>query len=237
MAAELWKCQDPSTWAERAAQYADVARRITARFEKGGFVSINSELRLQAIVDDLKTREPPELTREELIVVRDWKMSRNEWRPNWKLIEDARNSDATVRSATREAFALARSGEWAKALKHADMQLFGVGPATASIMLSMLDPQHPVFGEEAITASGMRGEKESHTYTHASYKRFHETMHERAQELNALAARASKGAQELTPVDLERALFVAERAPKAKGKMARSTGDRKPAASKRVRVS
>lgn len=230
MARALWKSNDPALWAQHAQRYDRVAREATARFTRGAFVSVDSEARLQAITAQLKGRSPAELSRAELLAIRDWKMSRNAFRPGWRQIENAKNSDAAVRSATREVFALVVAGDWLGALRHADKHLFGVGPATASIFLAMASDDLPFFGEEAVTASGARGPTESATYSLKGYAAFCEAMQARARELRDAA---SAGHTALSPVEMERALFVAARAPP--GGVASGAGQPTPAKRARLR--
>lgn len=151
--------------------------------------------------------------------------TRNKWRPAWKLAE--KNSEAAVRDATRAAFAQIAAGDWRAGHKSASA-LFGVGPAFASIFLALASDDHPFFGEEAVSASGARDPRgDGATYTLAKYLSFHTVMAEKAAALNA---RLDAGAERLTPVELERALFAAERSPASSAARSQASSAARPPA-------
>nr|XP_023907967.1 uncharacterized protein LOC112019684 [Quercus suber]POF16547.1 hypothetical protein CFP56_24065 [Quercus suber] len=103
--------------------------------------------RLETIPAALQQRgKDPSLTKSELATLMDWKLSHGKFRPALKsLIQQ--NSPESVGAATRQAFSTAALTDQSK-LKASITTLTalkGVGPATASLLLSVHDPTNVVF--------------------------------------------------------------------------------------------
>ena len=97
----------------------------------------------------LKDRQPPTLTRAELLDVIRWKMRRGEWRArNLALAES--NPETAIRSATERAFAATPDPRRPLA---ALQELAGVGPATASAILGAYRPDLYPFLDEIVGAA------------------------------------------------------------------------------------
>lgn len=110
----------------------------------------------------LKSRKEPHLTKDELVQIMDWKLAKGKFRPTLpKLIKS--NEPETVESVTKAGFktfvegiASIEASEYTTTVKAALKKLCelrGVGPATASLMLSLLhefsDVAPPFFSDEA----------------------------------------------------------------------------------------
>jgi hypothetical protein len=87
-------------------------------------------------------KDPCFLNLDDLRLVMDWKLQRGKFRPQLKSLIES-NSDDNVRSITKEAF----SKKWPENLNILTT-LRGVGPATATAILSLVDPSVPFFSDE-----------------------------------------------------------------------------------------
>ena len=132
-----------------------------------------------------------EMNLEQLKTVRDWKMVRNRVRQNWLLVDQ--NEDNNVKKVTASAFKLADEGDWHSAMMEIDKGLRGVGPATASMILSLRYPKIAPYGEEAFRVAGISSSK----YTLSEYEIFFNLMNGKADEMGCTAR------------DLERAIYAA----------------------------
>lgn len=75
MAQELWRSSDPAEWRARAHEYKALALAITDERKLGGRIT-HSEARLQAISDALRAGAQSSLSRDDFLVVNDWKVVR-----------------------------------------------------------------------------------------------------------------------------------------------------------------
>lgn len=200
----LWSSEhDPAVWRSLAAAYPRVAVAVTAgEVVHGKGVWCDVEERLQELQTALRTqRRPRYVTRDELLLVTDWKMSRNKARMNYAMTADPRNGDTAVRRVSEEAFRLWEDGQWERAFTVMDKPFKGVGPATVSVLLSLVDDNLPFYGEEAIRAITDGREP---GYSKDNYRAFKKVMDMKA---GALSASLQKDESPLTPVELEHALF------------------------------
>jgi hypothetical protein len=199
----LWASKDPVPWRTYADAYPRVAKAVTSgRVAKGKGEWFDTEERLCSLRDRLLEREPKFLTREDMLLVTDWKMTRNAWRMNHAMTADKANTEKGVKDASLKAFALWRDRDWKAAFSALDKPLKGVGPATCSVVFSLVDDNLPFYGEEAATAAS--ADKDV-AYTKGSYVSFQKAMVEKTKEVNALLVAAGK--ESLTPVEVEKALF------------------------------
>lgn len=185
--AGLWKQDDEDAWRTELARYAEVV-------DAQGVASLPELDRW--VRDDLPgliaARKRPHVTHAELVRVTEWKMARGIWRPrNLALVK---GNDADVVEKTSAA-ALAR-------IPHASdpialmSKLAGVGPATASAVVSAAAPTiYPFFDE--LVAAQIPGMGQV-TFTPREYARYAEALRDRANELGG----------DWTPVDVERALWA-----------------------------
>ncbi|KAK0335794.1 hypothetical protein LTR02_015637 [Friedmanniomyces endolithicus] len=107
------------------------------------------EQRLVTIPAAVHSRDPQHLTKDELALLMDWKLAHGKFRPQLrKLIQQ--NEGVTVKSTTIEAFRmpLDTDADVVKAISTLST-LRGVGPATASLLLSVKDEARvPFFSDE-----------------------------------------------------------------------------------------
>lgn len=92
------------------------------------------------------------LTVEELVEVVEWKMTRGIWRPRNKQLA-AGNTPEAAREATERGLALMSGGQDPVAFQaalEAIAELKGIGPATASAVLSLAWPERVPFFDEAM---------------------------------------------------------------------------------------
>lgn len=95
----------------------------------------------------------PFITQPELSKVMQWKMIRGKRRAKLQEYIDAL-SDVDVRTASRSAFKYVAAGNVEGAFKALSKPLKGVGPATASIVLSAYDKTIPFMSDEALALLG-----------------------------------------------------------------------------------
>lgn len=128
----------------------------------------------------------------------DWKLRHGTFRPTLpKLV--AKNSDEAIKAATTDAFShyASHSTDIAGTLQKLSEPLKGIGPATASLLLAIHDPEHIIFfSDEAYRWLVAGGEKASPKY---SVKEFDE-LHAKAKTLMAKL--------KVTPIEVEKVAFV-----------------------------
>ena len=117
-------------------------------------------------------------------------MTRNKWRPSGKLVDG--NDDQRVRKSTEKAFAAVVGKKGADGIKsaieilstHSSTKLKGIGPATATLLVSLVHPDCPFFGEEAIKATGVKQEWASNPYAMAPVLEFNRRLVDKAAALS-----------------------------------------------------
>lgn len=117
-------------------------------------------------------RKPPHLTQTELAQVLDYKLCFGQSRPALRGMIGALD-DRSVVEASTEAFKLLNAGGSTFDALKALTVLRGVGPATASLVLSLLSPSVPFFSDEAAIialrpVAGRKGLK----YNEKEYREF-----------------------------------------------------------------
>jgi len=122
---------------------------------------------------------------------------RGVFRPN--LSKVASNEDHLVEKTTADAFSQAKAGEEEKAFKTLSKGLHGVGPATASILLSLVRPDAIAFlSDEAQASLGLLPYK----YTIPQCLKLNAMLRDRALHLE------HEGQTKWSVVDLERCLYT-----------------------------
>jgi hypothetical protein len=139
----------------------------------------------------LGARRPPHVTRADLVRATEWKMARGVWRQG-NLVLVRSNGAAEVESVSRDA--LARVPH-ATAPIAALATLKGVGPATASAIMSAAAPQLYPFFDELVAAqiAGLGDVK----WTLGYYAKYADALRDHAAKLGGT----------WTPAALERALW------------------------------
>lgn len=141
----------------------------------------------------IAARKPRHVTLPELVKLTEWKMSRGTWRaPNLLLVKG--NDAAEVKAATTEGIAL--TPDPVAPIKRIT-ELAGVGPATASGVLSAAEPGIYPFFDELVAAQVPGLGKVAFTLSY--YRRYAEALREKAAALGG----------KWTPTLVERALWAA----------------------------
>lgn len=117
---------------------------------KKGLSSADNWLRV-ALVDEVRSRsEGMFLNQSELSAVMKWKLRRGKWRPLQGKVDS--NPNSLVIAATSEAFKFMDKGDISQAFKQLD-RLCGVGPATATAILSPFYPDSIAFSSDQAMAA------------------------------------------------------------------------------------
>ncbi len=106
----------------------------------------------------------------ELVTLMKWKLRRGQYRPQLLSFVQS-NQEKLVQDVTSQAFSIyAKQKNIRNALTKLCL-LKGVGPATASKILQLVDVAVPFMSDEALTAVGCKLE-----YTHKNYEEFLKRM-------------------------------------------------------------
>ncbi|KAK4549841.1 hypothetical protein LTR36_005142 [Oleoguttula mirabilis] len=199
---------DATTFESLLAQYGGVVPEKLAVLERQ---------RLEVIPLAIKERDPTHITKDELATLMDWKLAHGKFRPSLqKLIQD--NEEDAVQTHSTECFkrhALAASsppaGPWVKQLMSIVSKLRGVGPATATLLLSVYDPVNiPFYSDELFrwamwdepaTPKGS-GWKRDIKYTIKEYLE----LYSKVQELRTRLT--SESGKEVSALDTEKVAYV-----------------------------
>lgn len=185
--AELWHSDDPARW--RAA-----LDRYDAVIDAQGVARLAEHDRWYR--HDLRRaighRSPPHVTRDEMVRVTEWKMSRGVWRARNLGLVKGNPADAVTKTSAE---ALARAPD-PKAPIATLARLAGVGPATASAVAAAAFPQTYPFLDDLVAArvAGLGPV----AYTLGYYARY----------ADALRARAAALGDPWTPALVERAVWA-----------------------------
>jgi hypothetical protein len=185
--ATLWSADATDAWRDALDSYADVV----ARQGVAALPALDRWYR-DELPDAIAGRDPAHVTHDELVRLTEWKMARGVWRARNLVL--VRGNDADVVERTSAA-ALAQAPHATEPIK-ALAALAGVGPATASAVMSAARPDvYPFFDElVAAQASGLGPV----AFTLPYYARYAEALRERARALG----------DPWTPSDVERALWA-----------------------------
>ena len=185
--ASLWANEREASWQEALAAYDDV---IAAQ----GVASLAAhDAWYQAeLPASLRSREPSFATYAELVRITEWKMARGVWRARNLVLVRGNDPDDVART-TRAAFAEVphESAPIATIAK-----LAGVGPATASAVMSAFEPSVYPFLDELVAAQVPELGKPAFTPTY--YRKYAAALRDRATQLGG----------HWTPSAVERALWA-----------------------------
>ena len=184
----LWSTTSPAPWQAALKRYdAVVAQQGVAK------LADRARWYRDELPGLIAARRPRHVTLAELVKLTEWKMSRGTWRaPNLVLVKG--NDPAEVKAATTEGIALAPDP--VAPIKRIT-ELAGVGPATASGVLSAAEPGIYPFFDELVAAQvpGLG----TVAFTLGYYRRYAEALREKAAALGG----------KWTPTLVERALWAA----------------------------
>jgi hypothetical protein len=184
---DLWTTDDAGAWRDALASYGEVIERQGVkplaeldRWYRGELPGL------------IAARDPAHVTHAELVRVTEWKMARGIWRArNLALVRG--NDAALVEKTSRDALARIPHPSDPIAILS---RLAGVGPATASAVVSAAAPDiYPFFDE--LVAAKIPGMGQV-TFTPREYARYADALRDRA-------ARVGTG---WTPSDVERAIWA-----------------------------
>ncbi|KAG7153700.1 uncharacterized protein LOC121857152 [Homarus americanus] len=156
---------------------------------------------------DAQSRKPPYITRDELVRLMGWKLSRGKFRP--RLMELAgSNSDESVQKASQQGIHLAQKDKIQDAIK-ALVVLKGIGPATASGILAACVPEKCCFfaDEVAHAIPSLASLK----YNAAEYEVLNSEMINCAKRLNCEAQKEDEkenGLEKWTPHKVELTIWT-----------------------------
>ncbi|HET6313162.1 MAG TPA: hypothetical protein VFH60_04950 [Chloroflexia bacterium] len=169
----LWDNSDCAAWHQALDSYSQVVRAQDA----SGLEELDLWYR-EELPGLLASRTPPYATRDELVRATRWKMKRGVWRQRNLLLVEG-NSESDVEQTSREALAAVPDPRKPVSLL---VRLAGVGPATASAVLSAHSPQvYPFFDE--LVAEQIPGLGDV-AFTAPYYARYAELLRTRAQQLS-----------------------------------------------------
>lgn len=162
------------------------------------------ETRYEAIPSTLAARDELSLTKQDVASLVDWKLSHGTFRPTLKKLVD-QNSDDDVRSTTTTAFkSFAQDPrDNIKTSLTTLTQLKGIGPATASLLLSVFDPKDAPFFSDELFRWSMYEEKTGNGWDRKIKYNLKEYL-----ELFERTQRVQKRLGTVKAVDLERVAYV-----------------------------
>ncbi|XP_029433319.1 uncharacterized protein LOC115076237 [Rhinatrema bivittatum] len=145
----LYTCEDPAVWKAVFDVYWDV---IKAKGEKQKKLPALDKWYQEELPAMIMRRQEKYLTRDELVKLMDWKLTRGKFRPRLQQMV-AMNSSEMVESCTRRAFKLLPDVE--AAITELS-QLKAIGPATASAVLAAGAPAEVAFmADEAVESANL----------------------------------------------------------------------------------
>ncbi|KAI9773118.1 MAG: hypothetical protein M1840_008239 [Geoglossum simile] len=167
------------------------------------------EYRVQVIPAELAKLDKKHLTKEQVELLIKWKLKHGKWRPRLASLVSS-NSPSSIENTTHDAFALysAKRGAPQPAL-NVLTRLSGIGPASASLLLSVYDPDNvPFFSDEAfkwVTWEEGKGKGWDRriSYNNKEYTLFVEAVQEVRKRLES-----ESGGKSIAAGDVERAGWV-----------------------------
>ncbi|KAL1302630.1 hypothetical protein AAFC00_003001 [Neodothiora populina] len=164
--------------------------------------------RLEIIPRALAEREIAYLTKAEIQTLVDWKLSHGTFRPSLQKLV-ASNAEETVEESTKAAFAYygANNTRWDDAVAMLAKDLRGVGPATATLLLSVFDSVNiPFFSDELFRWTTFeegkgRGWDRKIKYSIGEYKQMYPLV-------QAVRDRLQAEGQTVTALEVEKVAYV-----------------------------
>ncbi|KAK9811619.1 hypothetical protein WJX72_007087 [[Myrmecia] bisecta] len=180
--ADLWRCDSPANWAE----HFDAVSQRTQALNNEKLTDLERWF-FEELPVAFVGRSPPYMTAAELVQLMDWKLTRGKWRPRLLDFVKAHSADI-VQQTTQEAFDHLSRADMKAAASQAQVKqaietlnkLKGIGPATASAVLTAYDATVPFMSDEAMAAA-LSGSKE---YTLKQYLLLVEALQQKAQKLS-----------------------------------------------------
>jgi hypothetical protein len=183
----LWASDALADWKAALATYDDVV----ARQKVAPLVALDRWYR-EELPDAIASRTSPHVTHSEVVKLTEWKMARGVWRARNLILVRGNDPAVVVKTSTDALAKIPHPTAPIAALA----QLAGVGPATASAVVSAASPDIYPFFDELVAAQVPRLGPVAWTMTY--YRRYAEALRDRATQLDA----------RWTPVMVERALWA-----------------------------
>ncbi|XP_041431807.1 uncharacterized protein LOC121397877 [Xenopus laevis] len=195
----LFHSEDPKVWQRTSDLYWDVIEAKGTKKKK--LISLDKWYQEQ-LPPCIAARPQKHLTREELVKLMEWKLTRGKFRPRLQQLV-ASNPDGAVETCTGKAFELLPD---VSAAINELCQLKGIGPATASAVLAAGAPELTAFmADEAVESiPGLTPVQ----YTLKHYLRYLEELQRKA------AALSQASSDKWTPHRVELCLWTWEVAQK-----------------------
>jgi hypothetical protein len=163
--AVMLTCSDIAIWTDALLKYDQALRALSSERSLGSKLFDLDRWISEAYPELLANRTPMFITRSELESIMQWKLSRGKDRPMlMSLIRQ--NSPAAVEITSREAFQLVEAGSSMEGLKKLT-ELKGVGPATASAIMTPIFPDKFVFMSDEVLEASTNKKRD---YTMKSYE-------------------------------------------------------------------
>lgn len=201
LAADCWQSNDKTAWQAHLNAYP---LRI---LQMGKDHLPDLDRLFTELGPRIKSRRVAHVTAIELTKIVEWKLTRGKWRP--RLLDYAKaHNDSTVVAATTTSFRHLDEGDITAALSDLT-KLKGIGPATASAVLSAYAPEICPFMSDEAAAVALPGVKLK--YNRQEYDRLSAALCAKAEHLNS--TEDASGEEKATPVwtasEVERALWSA----------------------------
>lgn len=172
-----------TVWEEHLRAYSQAVKlRSESTASRSELSKLDVEVR--KFGNAARRRDPESITRVELSTIVSWKLKRGKFRPRLQTLADS-NTEKAVKDASSRAFTYVEKGDLTKALKALE-ELSGIGPATASAVLSIVYPSRCAFmSDEALaTVPALKGRVD---YTNKAFKLFQEDMTSKSRQLEELS--------------------------------------------------
>ncbi|XP_044289710.1 uncharacterized protein LOC123025224 [Varanus komodoensis] len=171
----LYTCDDPARWRAVLNVYQEV---VAAKGSKQKNLIALDNWYQEELPKSIMGREIKHLTKQELIKLMEWKLSRGKFRPRLQQLV-ATNAEEVVEQCTKKGFQLLP--DVAAAISELS-RLKGVGPATASAILAAGAPDVvPFMADEAVASiSGLAPIQ----YTLKHYMHYLDQIQSRVKKLN-----------------------------------------------------
>lgn len=201
LAADCWLSNDKTAWQAHLDAYP---LRIS---QLGKDRLPDLERLFTELGPKIRSRRVAHVTAIELVKIVEWKLTRGKWRP--RLLDFAKaHNESTVVAATTTSFRRLDEGDIAAALSNLT-KLKGIGPATASAILSAYAPEICPFMSDEAAAVALPGVKLK--YNRQEYERLSAALCAKSEHLNSTeeAAGEDKATHVWTASEVERALWSA----------------------------
>ena len=171
----LWKSLDLQSWHKNLAAYETAVQLLSIKKKKPKLVTLDKWYQ-STLGLTVCQRTPPNLEKHELVKLMEWKLTRGKFRPQLPSLIDS-NSSEKVKSVSEISF---RNIEDTKVALKDLCDLRGVGPATASAVLTALCPEKYCFMADESVAAVLPGKI---NYTAKYYLEYLECVREKSEEL------------------------------------------------------